>query len=122
MEDRRVSAHQQRIRTGISPPETFRFLAALIVASTMANYVTPASAGGFALQEQSGSGLGRAFAGMAAAGDDISISFYNPAGLTLFDGVESLAISSDISPYGKAKNATATANSVVGGATISGNA
>jgi long-chain fatty acid transport protein len=40
------------------------------------------SAAGFAVQEQSITGLGRAFAGSAAVADDASTIFFNPAGLT----------------------------------------
>jgi long-chain fatty acid transport protein len=36
---------------------------------------------GFALQEQNASGLGQAYAGGAAAAEDVSTIFYNPAGL-----------------------------------------
>lgn len=38
-----------------------------------------AQAAGYALSEQSGSGLGNAFAGMSARSDDPSTQFYNPA-------------------------------------------
>ena len=40
-----------------------------------------AQAAGFFIQEQSVTGLGRAFAGSAAAADDASTVFYNPAGM-----------------------------------------
>jgi hypothetical protein len=39
-----------------------------------------ASASGFALLEQSASRLGTAFAGTAAAADDATTVFFNPAG------------------------------------------
>ena len=39
-------------------------------------------ASGFSLKEQSAKETGRAFAGGAAAADDASIIFYNPAGMT----------------------------------------
>jgi long-chain fatty acid transport protein len=45
-----------------------------------------ANAGGFFLQEQSVSASGRAFAGDAAAAEDASTIFYNPAGLTQLRG------------------------------------
>ena len=41
-----------------------------------------AHAAGFFIQEQSVTGLGRAFAGGAAAADDASTIFFNPAGMT----------------------------------------
>ena len=40
-----------------------------------------ASGSAFALQEQNASGLGHAYAGGAAAAEDVSTIFYNPAGL-----------------------------------------
>jgi long-chain fatty acid transport protein len=43
-------------------------------------------AAGFALLEQSGSGMGNAFAGSAAVAEDVSTIFFNPAGLTLMPG------------------------------------
>ena len=50
--------------------------------------MAPAStlAAGFALLEQSGSGLGNAFAGSAAVAEDVSTIFFNPAGLALIPG------------------------------------
>jgi long-chain fatty acid transport protein len=41
----------------------------------------PAFGAAFALQEQNASGLGHAYAGGAAAAEDVSTIFYNPAGL-----------------------------------------
>ena len=41
---------------------------------------------GFALKEQSASGLGSAFAGQTAGGEDISAMFTNPAALTRYPG------------------------------------
>lgn len=45
-----------------------------------------ASASGFALIEQSASGLGTAYAGGAAAAEDASTVFFNPAGMVLLNG------------------------------------
>jgi long-chain fatty acid transport protein len=47
-----------------------------------------ASAAGFAIKEQSITNLGRAFAGSAAAAEDASTIFFNPAGLTYLDRTE----------------------------------
>ncbi len=54
-------------------------LVALAVASTFLP-LHCAQAGGFALIEQSGSGLGNAFSGSAAAAEDSSTIYFNPAG------------------------------------------
>lgn len=41
---------------------------------------------GFAVLEQSVSGMGRGYAGATAGGEDISTLYYNPAGLSLYSG------------------------------------
>ncbi len=61
-------------------------LIALAVASTLAGASTLASAAGFALIEQSASGMGNAFAGAAATAEDASTVFYNPAGMSMLSG------------------------------------
>ena len=53
-------------------------------------------ASGFALLEQSASRLGTAFAGTAAAADDATTLFYNPAGMMNLDGVQVTAVASGI--------------------------
>ncbi len=58
-----------------------------IAAAALALAVSNAAfAGGFQLNEQSITGLGRAFAGEGIMGDDLSAAWYNPAGLTLLSG------------------------------------
>jgi len=44
--------------------------------------VNNAQAAGYAITEQSGSGIGNAFAGAAATAEDASTVFFNPAGMT----------------------------------------
>jgi long-chain fatty acid transport protein len=46
-----------------------------------------AEAGGFGVREQSAYGQGSSFAGMAAPGDSISAMFWNPAAVTIVDGI-----------------------------------
>lgn len=48
--------------------------------------MSPVQAAGFYIQEQSVSGLGKAFAGSAAKADDASTIFFNPAGMTQLSG------------------------------------
>ena len=43
-------------------------------------------AAGFALMEQNASGLGNSYAGQAAAAEDASTIFWNPAGMTRLPG------------------------------------
>lgn len=54
-------------------------LGSFLIASTLS---TMTYASGFAIIEQSVTGLGRAFAGSAAVAEDASTIFFNPAGLT----------------------------------------
>ena len=58
------------------------------VASALMVMSGAASASGFALIEQSASGLGNAFAGGAASADDASTVFFNPAGMSRIDGID----------------------------------
>jgi long-chain fatty acid transport protein len=58
---------------------------ALAVSAALAGFATTASAGGFAIGTQSGSGTGNAFAGGAAAAEDASVAWYNPAAMTALD-------------------------------------
>lgn len=56
-------------------------LSSLAVAAAMAGLAQSAVAGGFAIGTQSGSGTGNAFSGGAAAADDASVAWYNPAAM-----------------------------------------
>lgn len=47
-------------------------------------------AAGFALIEQSASGLGNAYAGAAASAEDASTIFFNPAGMTYIEGTQAV--------------------------------
>src|SRR5438477_13127380 len=55
----------------------------------------------FALQEQSGSGLGNAFAGGAAAAEDAATIFTNPAGMSRLTNLQAVAAGSVICPQAK---------------------
>ena len=63
-------------------------LIALAVASILGGASALASAAGFALIEQSASGMGNAFAGAAATAEDASTIFYNPAGMSMLSGTQ----------------------------------
>ncbi len=60
-----------------------------------------AAASGFALTEQSGSGLGNAFAGGAASAEDASTIFFNPAGMSHLAGNQIAVAGSMIRPSAK---------------------
>lgn len=62
-----------------------RTLVALGVAA-VGSVADHAAASGFQLIEQNASGLGNAYAGQAAAAENASTIFYNPAGMTLLPG------------------------------------
>ncbi|HTE13535.1 MAG TPA: outer membrane protein transport protein [Burkholderiales bacterium] len=54
----------------------------LSVSVALTSWSAPGFAGGFAIGTQSGSGTGNAFAGGAAAADDASVVWFNPAAMT----------------------------------------
>jgi len=56
---------------------------------------------GFALQEQNASGLGHAYAGGAAAAEDVSTIFYNPAGLVRLQSTQVVIAANAICPSTK---------------------
>jgi long-chain fatty acid transport protein len=66
--------------------EIRRTALSLAVAGVFAGGVSQAHASAFALIEQSASGLGNSYAGAAAAAEDASTIFYNPAGMSLLPG------------------------------------
>ena len=57
-----------------------------------------ASAAGFGLSEQSGSGLGNSFAGAAAIAEDASTVYANPAGMTYIEGTQAAGVLHLIKP------------------------
>jgi hypothetical protein len=75
-----IEASEVRMQT---PDRAGHFSIRAAVTAVLVGIPAVASASGFALLEQSASRLGTAFAGTAAAADDASTVFYNPAGLTL---------------------------------------
>ncbi len=62
--------------------------AAAGLAAMLGGLAGGAIAAGFALNEQSGSGVGVAFAGGAASGEDASTVFYNPAAMVRISGTQ----------------------------------
>lgn len=61
---------------------------ATAVALTLGGGAAAALASGLQLQEQAASGLGVAYSGMAAAVQDASTAFWNPAGMSLLTGMQ----------------------------------
>ncbi len=69
------------VRTGIR-----KTALSLAVAGAFAGGVSQAHASAFALIEQNASGMGNSYAGAAAAAEDASTIYYNPAGMSLLPG------------------------------------
>lgn len=63
-----------------------RFKSPLVVGLILSGYQLTGHTAGFALSEQSGSGLGNAYAGAAASAEDASTIYFNPAGMTYIEG------------------------------------
>jgi long-chain fatty acid transport protein len=69
--------------------------------SLAAGHAGVAYGSAFALQEQSGSGLGNAFAGGAAAAEDASTIYFNPAGMSRLPGMQAVVAGSVVCPQAK---------------------
>jgi long-chain fatty acid transport protein len=85
-----------------------RWLAPGLALGTVLMVAQGAGAAGFALIEQSVSGLGNAFAGGSADAADPSAVFYNPAAMTLLKGTQATAGAHLIMPHAKFKNEGST--------------
>lgn len=80
----------------------------LISLALFASCSGSAFASGFAIVEQSVTGLGNSFAGGAAAAEDASTIFFNPAGMTLLEGQQIIAGVHYIMPSTKFSSSQAT--------------
>lgn len=76
------------------------------VASALLVMSGAASASGFALIEQSASGMGNAFAGGAASAEDASTVFFNPAGMSRLSGSQVVVALHAITPSAKFTSST----------------
>ena len=83
--------------------------AAMLIAFGLAGGAAPALGGGFALQENSGSGLGNAYAGGAAAAQDASTVWSNPAGMARLGRSQLAGALNLIQPSLKFSNANSVA-------------
>lgn len=88
-----------------------------LIASTIALSAVQLHAAGFQLNAQSATGLGRAFAGDAAIGDNASVIARNPAAMSLFDspalsiGVETITTDIEVKDATYTNNLTASSAS-----------
>jgi len=76
-------------------------VAAAVGGSLLAIAAGHALGSAFALQEQNASGLGHAYAGGAAAAEDVSTIFYNPAGLVRLQTAQVVLAGNVICPSAK---------------------
>ena len=76
-------------------------VAAALAALSMGLAAGEAQGSAFALQEQNASGLGHAYAGGAAAAEDVSTIFYNPAGLVRLQSIQTVVAANVICPSTK---------------------
>jgi long-chain fatty acid transport protein len=85
-----------------------RKLMTLAVTAALGGLASSAVAGGFAIGTQSGSGTGNAFAGGAAAADDASVAWFNPALMTLLPGKQVAGALHALKPSFKFENQGST--------------
>lgn len=89
-----------------------RIFIAYSVTAALAAISGIAAASGFALIEQSASGLGNAYAGGAAGAEDASTIFFNPAGMSLLSGKQVTVAVNAIKPSAKFSDSTSVAASL----------
>lgn len=92
----------------------------LALAVALAGLSGQAGAAGFALIEQSASGLGNAYAGGAAAIDDASVQFFNPAALTEIEGTQTSVALHHIMPTAELQDGATGSVVTLGGAPVTG--
>ena len=85
------------------------------VALALAGCAAGASAAGFQLMEQNASGLGNAYAGQAAAAENASTIFFNPAGMSLLPGAQITGSINLIRPSAKFTDSGASRSPIGGG-------
>jgi long-chain fatty acid transport protein len=78
------------------------------VIAALAGYGGAVGAAGFALMEQSASGLGNAYAGQSASAADATTVFYNPAGMSFLPGPQVVLGVAAIDVNGKFSNTGST--------------
>lgn len=69
-----------------------RKIATVAIAAVLGGAAAGAMAGGLGIGTQSGSGTGNAFSGGAAAGEDASVVWYNPAAMSRLPGRTNFAV------------------------------
>jgi long-chain fatty acid transport protein len=85
-----------------------RALLVAVIGVALGTSASRAHASGFQLVEQNGSGMGNAYAGQAAAAEDASTVFFNPAGLTRLPRLQVVAALNFIRPSSDFENGGTT--------------
>ena len=94
-----------------------RVFAVSVLTTLMASNV---NAAGFAIAENSASGMGSAFAGAAATAEDASTTYFNPAGLSKLEGSQIIVAGHYVAPASSFANNGSSLNPLLGGLPISG--
>jgi len=84
------------------------FFVFLVVSFVLFSFASRLEASGFALIEQSVTGLGNAYAGGSAGAEDAATIYYNPAGMTRLKGTQILFGGHAIMPSAKFNNEGST--------------
>lgn len=92
-----------------------------MVAALLLGAASYAHAAGFALIEQSGSGMGNAMAGMSARSDDPSAQYFNPASMAFMKKGSQLTLGGHIIAPNATLGNEAARNVTFGGIPVSGN-
>lgn len=88
---------------------TLRNAVSFSVSTALAGFASTVVAGGFAIGTQSGSGTGNAFSGGAAAAEDASVVWYNPAAMTALPSGKQVSVSAHaLKPSFKFQNSAST--------------
>jgi long-chain fatty acid transport protein len=98
-----------------------RALASLLVVTLLIGAPRTAAAAGFLLFEQTGRGLGSAYAGEGALASDPTTVYWNPAGMTLLPGTQFAASGFGVYTRTHFQNRGSHFNPAVGGGLIQGN-
>ena len=94
---------------------------AIAVAGVFSVGVNGAYGAGFALIDQSASGMGNAFAGASAVAEDASTIFFNPAGMSLLEGSQFVAVGHVINLSAKFSGTATNPLALGGGPATGGN-
>jgi len=93
----------------------------LLIGSALTATSINTQASGFAIIENSASGMGNAFAGAAAVAEDASTVYFNPAGLTNLSGTQLVGVGHIIAPSAEFSNDGSYVNpSLTGGVPVAG--